>query len=231
LKLSVSTNIHDYKRTLKRAQRKQLPFAYMLALNSTAKQAWRATRKSMRESFNRPIESYLVSGVLYQQAEKNKDIDRMFARVYIEDFGDKGQARKSIMKPHIEGGDRRQKKSERLMLGPGRYHYPGRSAARNRFGNLHTAQIVKAISDVGRNTDATQNTKRKKKRYFAINTRKQKTIIMQRNGNSVTPFLVEGRKPTYKKRFMFYEVIEKTVNKNFRRNMDRAMRQAMKTAK
>ena len=56
-------------------------------------------------------------------------------------------------------------------------------------------------------------------------------MIMQRNGNSVTPFMVEGRKPTYKRRFMFYEVIEKTVKKNFRRNMDRAMRQAMKTAK
>ena len=36
-----------------------------------------------------------------------------------------------------------------------------------------------------------------------------KTIIMQRNGNSVTPFMVEGREPTYKKRFMFYQVIEK----------------------
>ena len=231
MKLSVSTNIHDYKRTLKRAQRKQLPFAYMLALNSTAFQAMKATRKSMRESFSKPIAPYLVKGIVYQKAKKDKDINRMFARVDLEDFGDKGQPRKSLMKPHIEGGTRRQKKAEHLMLGPGRYFYPGRSAPRDRYGNLKASQIVKAISDVGRNTDAAQNTKRKKKKYFAINTRKQKTMIMQRNGNSVTPFMVEGRKPTYKKRFMFYEVIEKTVKKNFRRNMDRAMRQAMKTAK
>jgi len=228
LKLSVSTNIHDYKRTLKRAQRKKLPEAYERALNDTAFKAMAAARKHMRAVFDKPIEKYLVSGILVEKAKQDKDIDKMFARIDMEDFGDKGQARKSIMKPHIEGGDRRQKKSERLMLGPGRYHYPGRSAARNRFGNLHTAQIVKAISDVGRNTDATQNTKRKKKKYFAINTNKQRTIIMQRNGNSVTPFLVEGRKPTYKKRFMFYEVIEKAINKNFKRSMDRNMRYVMK---
>ena len=228
MKLSVSTNIHDYKRTLKRAQRKKLPEAYERALNDTAFKAMAAARKHMRAVFDKPIEKYLVSGILVEKAKQDKDIDKMFARIDMEDFGDKGQARKSIMKPHIEGGDRRQKKSERLMLGPGRYHYPGRSAARNRFGNLHTAQIVKAISDVGRNTDATQNTKRKKKKYFAINTNKQRTIIMQRNGNSVTPFLVEGRKPTYKKRFMFYEVIEKAINKNFKRSMDRNMRYVMK---
>lgn len=228
MKLSVSTNIHDYKRTLKRAQRKKLPEAYERALNDTAFKAMAAARKHMRAVFDKPIEKYLVSGILVEKAKQDKDIDKMFARIDMEDFGDKGQARKSIMKPHIEGGDRRQKKSERLMLGPGRYHYPGRSAARNRFGNLHTAQIVKAISDVGRNTDSAQNTKRKKKKYFAINTNKQRTIIMQRNGNSVTPFLVEGRKPTYKKRFMFYEVIEKAINKNFKRSMDRNMRYVMK---
>ena len=231
MKLSISTNIHKFKRTLKKAQKKQLPFAYMQALNNTAYQAMIATRKHMRATFDKPIVPYLVAGIVYQKAKKDKDIDRMFSRIDMEDFGDKGQARKNIMKPHIEGGTRRQKKAEHLMLGPGRFFYPGRSAPRDRYGNLQNSQIVKAISDVGRNADATQNTKRKKKKYFAINTRKQKTMIMQRNGNSVTPFMVEGRKPTYKKRFMFYEVIEKTVKKNFQRNMDRAMRQAIKTAK
>jgi|TARA_R110002073_G_C9325153_1_gene568733 hypothetical protein len=231
LKLSVSTNIHDYKRTLKKMQKKQLPYAYKLALNSTAFDAMRAAKKHMRETFNKPIAAYLPAGIKVEQAKKDKDIDKMFARIDLEDWGDKGQARRSIMKPHIEGGTRRQKKAERLFLSPGRYLYPGRSASRDRFGNLHTSQIVKAISDVGRNTDATQNTKRKKKRYFAINTRKQKTIIMQRNGNSVTPFMVEGREPTYKKRFMFYQVIEKTIKSKWARNMDRGMRKAMKDPK
>jgi hypothetical protein len=228
LKLSIGTNIHQFKRTLKRVQLKKLPEAYKGALNDTAYKAMMATKKHMRAVFDKPIEKYIVSGIVYQKAEANTDIDKMFARIDMEDFGNKGQARKSIMKPHIEGGDRRQKRSERLMLGPGRYFYPGRSAPRNRFGNVKQAQIVKAISDVGRASDATQNTKRKKKKYFAINTRKQKTIIMERNGNSVTPFLVEGRKPTYKKRFMFYEVIEKSVKKNFQRSMDRNMRYQMK---
>lgn len=229
--IKVGTNIHEFKRQLKKTHRKQLPYGYQLALNDTAFQAMRATKKHMRAVFKKPIVPYIPAGITVLKAKKNKDIDKMFARVDLEDFGDKGQARRDIMKPHIEGGTRRQKKAERLFLSSGRYLYPGRNAARDRYGNLHTAKIVKAISDIGRNVDAGQNTKRKKKKYFAVSTNKQKTIIMQRNGNTVTPFMVEGRKPQYKKRFMFYEVITKTVRKNFANNMNKGLRRAMKTAR
>lgn len=231
MQIQVGTNIHEFKRQLKKVQRKQLPFAYQEALNDTAFQAMRAAKKHMRETFERPIVGYIPKGITVQKAVKNKNLDQMMARVDLEDFGDKGQARRDIMKPHILGGTRRQKKAEHLFVGSGRYLYAGRDAPRNRYGNLHNAQIVKAISDIGRNTDAGQNTKRRKKKYFAINTNKQRTIIMQRNGNTATPFMVEGKKPQYRKRFQFYEVIIKTAKNNFPRNMTRNLRKAMKTAR
>ena len=228
MQIQVGTNIHEFKRQLKKVQRKQLPFAYQEALNDTAFQAMRAAKKHMRETFERPIVGYIPKGITVQKAVKNKNIDQMMARVDLEDFGDKGQARRDIMKPHILGGTRRQKKAEHLFVGSGRYLYAGIDAPRNKFGNLKNSEIVKAISDIGRNTDAKQNTRRRKKRYFAINTNKQRTIIMQREGNTATPFMVEGRKPQYRKRFQFYEVIMETAKNKFPRNMTRRLRKAVK---
>jgi hypothetical protein len=233
MEIRVGTNINEFKRQLKKVHRKQVPFAYFQALNATAFQAMKDTRKLMRESFSKPIHPYLVKGIVYQKAnyEDRKNINKMFARVDIEDFGDKGQPRRDIMRPHIDGGSRRQKKAEHLLLGTGRYFYPARNAETNRYGNLKPNQIGKAISDIGRNVDSKQNTKRKKKQFFAINTNKQRTIIMRRSGGTATPFMVEGRKPQYKKRFDFYGGVRQSVRKNFNKNMERSLRRAIKNPK
>lgn len=231
MNVNVRPNIRQFKKQLNKVHRKQIPYAFFQALNDTAFDAMRDTKKHMRAVFKKPIVPYIPAGIKVLKAKRNKDIDKMLARVDLEDFGDKGQARRDIMKPHIEGGTRRQKKAERLFLSSGRYLYPGRNAARDRYGNLHTAKIVKAISDIGRNVDSGQNTKRKNKKYFAVSTNKQKTIIMQRNGNTVTPFMVEGRKPFYSKRFDFYGAIERSVRQHFNDNMSKRLREAINKPK
>jgi len=233
MQVNAGTNVHDFKRQLKRVERRHVPFAYFQALNKTAFQAMKDTRKLMRASFDRPITPYFVSGIVYQKAnyEDRKSIDKMFARVDIEDYGNKGQPRRDQVKPHIEGGSRKQKKAEHLILGSGRYFYPGRTIERNKYGNLMPGHIGKAISDVGKNFDPKQNTKRKKKKYFAINTNKQRTIIMRRDGNNVQPYMVEGRKPQYRARFDFYGGVRRSVKKNFTRNMQQSLRRAIKNAK
>ena len=233
MQVDVRTNLKGFKKQLSRIHRKELPFALSMALNDTAEEAMYDTRKLMRDSFKDPIKQYLVGGIRYQRAKRKDGIDRMFARVDIENFGNKGQPRRDIMKPHIEGGDRKQKKSEKLLLGPGRYLYPSRTAARDKFGNLKPSQIVKAISDIGRNFDPAQNTKskRKKKKYFAINTRRQRTIIMERNGKNVTPLMVEGAKPSYRKRFDFYGGVQRSADKNFNKHMGKALAYVIKNPK
>jgi len=234
MQVDVRTNVKGFKKQLSRIQRKELPFALSMALNDTAEEAMYDTRKLMRDSFDGPIKQYLVTGIRYERANRKDGIDRMFARVDIDNFGNKGEPRRDIMKPHIEGGDRRQKKSEKLLLGPGRYLYPGRNAPRDKkFGNLKPSQIVKAISDIGRNFDPAQNTKskRKKKKYFAINTRRQRTIIMERNGKNVTPFMVEGAKPSYRKRFDFYGGVQRSADKNFNKHMGKALVYVIKNPK
>ena len=234
MQINIRSDLKSFKKQLTKVHRKQIPFAFFRALNDTAKDAMLDTRQLMRDSFKKPIKKYLVSGILYEKAKLNKkDINKMIARVDLEDFSNKGQPRRDIMKPHIEGGDRRQKKSERLLLGPGRYLYPSRSTARDDYGNIKAARIVKAISDIGKNFDPAQNTKskRKKKKYFAINTRRQRTIIMERNGKNVTPFMVEGSKPTYRKRFDFYGGVQRSVNKNFGNNMRKRLAEGIRNAK
>ncbi len=83
MQIQVGTNIHEFKRQLKKVQRKQLPFAYQEALNDTAFQAMRAAKKHMRETFERPIVGYIPKGITVQKAVKNKNLDQMMARVVL----------------------------------------------------------------------------------------------------------------------------------------------------
>ena len=228
----MKTNIYEFKKEISKIQLKQLPYAYMLALNDTAFQAMRAGKKEMKASFNNPIKAYLPRNVIVFKATKNPDIDKMFARVDLENFGNKGQAVYDIMKPHIEGGDRKQKRSERQLGGVGAWFYPSRHADRDRYGNIKPSQYTKMLSDVGAQFDPKQNTKRKRKQYFPIMRGGKKIIMRKRTkAEAPKPFLVQGSKPTYSKRFDFYGAIKKTVEQNWAKNMTKAWARAMKTAR
>ena len=168
MRIRISTDLGSYKKKLNKIQKQQLPFAYMKALNATAKEGMHAARKGMIGAFSTPIAPYFKRGVLYERASYPKggrgkaDVEKMVATIGIEDYGDKGQLRYDQLKPHIFGGGRGQKKTERSILGPGRYFYPGKQTQRNRFGNIPTAQIVKSVMDLGASPLPGQQTKNKR---------------------------------------------------------------------
>jgi hypothetical protein len=239
MQIRLSVNLGEYKKKLNKIQKEQLPFAYMRALNDTAYEGMQSARKAMISSFSTPISPYFKSGVIYQKASYPKggrgkaDVEKMFALVGIEDYGDKGQPRYDQLKPHIFGGTRGQKKTERNILGPGRFFYPGRNTGRNKLGNIPTAQIVKANMDLGSSPLPGQQTKNKRKQYFLIQNKKQRLMIMRRPTKQAQPipFMVEGRKPTYTKRYDFYGVVDKVISRRFNKNMDFRLAEAMKKAK
>lgn len=232
MEINVRPNIRQFKRQLKRVHRRQIPYAFFRALNATAFDAMRDTRKEMIDSFDRPIAGYLASGVVVQKAKLgDKNIDKMIARVDIKDKSKKGQPITQLLTPHIDGGTRRQKLAERILVGSGDYLYPARGTARNKLGNLKTAEISKAIKAINRNTDSKPQGKRKKNAAFYPIKSKGRTIIMKRQGRTGVPFMVEGRKPTYRKRFDFYGSVEQSVRKNFDDNMARELRKAIKNPK
>lgn len=236
MQVKVGTNIRKFEKELKKAHRKQIPFALSKALNAVALQAMRETKKVMKASFSTPIAGYFAKGIRAQFVEKKdyKKINKMFSRVDINDEGAKGQPLASQLTPHILGGTRVQKRSERVLAGAGQFLYPGRGIARNRLGNIATAQINKAVKTIGKNAEAATKSKRKKRRkkeeFYPMQS-KGRTIIMRRQGNKVEPFLVEGKKPVYPKRFDFYGSVKRSVVKNFDGHMRRELRKAIKTAR
>ena len=228
MQINVRPDVKRFKRALKKVHRKQIPFAFFRALNDTAFDAMKDTRKVMLDSFDIPIAKYLASGIVVQKAKLgDKNIDKMVARVDIADKSKKGQPITKLLTPHIDGGSRTQKLAERVLVGSGDYLYPARGTIRNSLGNLKTAEINKAIKVINRNVDTKPQGKRKKKPAFYPIKSKGRTIIMKRQGNTGTPFLIEGRKPTYRKRFDFYGAVERSVRENFNENMDKRLRAAI----
>ena len=230
MRLELKTNLKEFRRNMKRVHKKHLPMAFRRAIDDTAFHAMRSAKGELKNSFTLPIHPFIAKRIRVDKVEQ-KHIDQMFARIYMEDAGDKGSALLRIMKPHIEGGSRPNKRSEHRFVGPGRYLYPGKDAARDRYGNLKPAQISKALADVGMLGATGQNTKNTKKRYFLVQNKNQRAIVMHRkNKDTIRPFMVEGKKPFYKPRYDFNGVIAKVVNRHFMKYLNERMRKEIKKA-
>lgn len=221
--ISIEADVKDVTRMLTRLQKKQLPFATMQAMNQTAYEARQKTVKLISRVFDNPT-PWVLKSTFYTKATKQN----LVATVEIRDFGGKGIAGTTILNPHIDGGRRKMKRSERRF---GSYLYPGRNTKRNKYGNITAGRISKALADTKNMFDPKQNTKNKKARYFSIRSG-GRIIIMERvNKKTVVPFLVSGRAPTYKKRLRFFEFVQKQVDKRFNTNFNRHLRRALATAR
>lgn len=230
MRITLKTNIKEYQRGLSDLQKKELPFAYRIALNDTAKHAWRSVKGELNNAFEQPIAPWLKQGFEYVRVAKGERyIDQMKSQVLMQDQPQKNRPQKKILEPHIIGGSRAQKAAELTILGSNRFFYPGKFADRDRYGNLKPSQIGKAISDIGVSRVSDTNTKKAKKKYFLINKKNQRAIVMHRKSKKdrPLPFLVEGRPPTYRPRFDFYGVIKKVIDRNFIKNMEKGMQIAM----
>ena len=84
----------------------QVPFATMLALNSTAKQAQLDVQARMRQVFDRPT-TWVINSLRVNRATKTN----LFAEVEFKDRSASENSR-SMVEPHIFGGDRRYKSME-----------------------------------------------------------------------------------------------------------------------
>ena len=225
----MTTNIYEFKKAINKVQLKQLPYAYATALNNKAFQAMREAKKELKDSFVSPIVPYLHRNVLVWKADRKHGIDNMFARVGLENFGNKGEAVYDIMKPHIFGGERKMKRHEQRLGG---WFYPSIHAPRDRYGNIPGSQYSKMLSDLQAQGPGGHNTKKKPKHYFSIKRGNEQMIMRKRTkAEAPKPFIVQGRKPMYSKRFDFYGSIKKTVEQNWKKNMAKAWDHAMRTAR
>ena len=213
-------------------QRKQIPFATMMALNDVAFDARSYTQKSLPRRLDRPTPA-MVKSVQVQKAKKRK----LVATVGFAGLGFKSskwqESAAEIMKRHIVGGTRSAKgKHLRIPSDP-----KGGGIKLNKYGNIggKKAKIAKMIGksdqffegipkgdfstrDRGIWERTPANSKRKpNKKHLASGK------IVQRI--AYEPFA------KYKRTYPFEKIVQLAVNKNYRKRFHSAINKALKKAR
>lgn len=149
------------------------------------------------------------------------------AGTYFE-FFPMGKSPEDIVKPHVFGGPRRNKRSEQRLFGTqgipaGSWTMMGKNYPRNQSGDISGARYTQmlhqldALSDVARSQMGKSRQKdRKGTSYFVMVPKGGKKgdapfAIGERNGGNMRIMLVFGAKPGYQKKYDYFGVGEKQV--------------------
>lgn len=223
---------------------RQIPYATMLAINWTATTAQRAGYAAIRAQLDNPT-PIVKRGLFIDYAKK----ERLWAEVRVKDrdgesFGSRSMAEQ--IGQQFAGGTRQAKTMERVfqragLIGSGEYLVPGQFAKLDRYGNLSRAQlnqIYKAINRLG--GQAPDPTARRRRptgasaaRYFwADGTGKLRRGLWSADATGALRLvLVAVPSVTYRGRVDLQGITTATVARDFRKNFDRGMRQAIRTAR
>lgn len=186
-------------------------------------------KATMQKEFDRPTPWTLNS--MYLKRATADDFD---ARIKIKDFVPKGIAPVDYLKPQLEGGYRRDKRTELHLRRSGRLQagmslVPGHDAKLNKYGNVPKHLFTKALSDIGVQHDPKQNTKRKKKKYFWLPAAGRRLAgIYWRQGGGLRALMVAVRKPAYSRRFDFFGEARSVTDAKLNRSIDRALDRYLK---
>lgn len=226
MQFDIRSNAREISRWLDDTQKKQIPFATVLAMTLTARDVKSAEDMVMTKVFDRPT-PYTLNALRVTPATKQT----MVASVAFKDFG--GTPAKRFLNPEVHGGARSQKSHEKLLtpLMQGfQFAVPGKGTDRDAYGNMKGSEIKRIISQLKVSSDPMQNArnsgrskrKRKNNAYFA-----KGRVVYQRTGAGIKPVLVFVKAPRYKKRFPFYETAASTVASNFAKNFEAAFQRTM----
>ncbi len=193
---------------------KQIPYATVSALNRTAWQVRAAEMEEIRRAFDSPT-LYTQRSVRFNKAS----IRRPQARIYInENARGKGTAPSEYLSRQVFGGARQYKMFERLLRKK-EYVVPAPGTKLNRYGNVSKGtikKVVKALDD----GDTSKYFRRK-----GSGGKLSKAIYEKRGRGkkkTIRPIMFVVRRPKYRRRFKFFHVGIRTVEKNFDRNWQAA---------
>ena len=247
--LKISVNTQALKQRLGDIVERQLPFAAARALTQTAKQAQGAVRTAMNEVFDRPT-AYTLNSTFVRPATKT----RLSAQVKLKDEAAKAIPAAKYLLPQVEGGGRRQKRSEVALasagiLPPGWYLVPGKSVRLDGAGNVPRSIILQIISDLRASPDvgfrSNRLTKRearergkrfRESRFFVVKpgSKAQPGIYRKIDsafGRAAQPVFIFTAQPQYARRLNFYAVVERVVRTNFEDNFAVSLADALRTAR
>ena len=110
MQFDIRSNVREVSRWLDDAQRKQIPFATVLAMTMTARDVRDAEFSTMKRVFNRPT-PYALNALQVVPATKQT----MVASVEFREFAGKGTPAKRFLNPEVHGGERSRKSSEKQL--------------------------------------------------------------------------------------------------------------------
>jgi hypothetical protein len=130
-----------------------------------------------------------------------------------------GRSPEDIMKPHVFGGSRPLKRSERKLGGMYTAKSPGYPTDRN--GNIIGARYVQMMNELGLLQDiptkgrkSAENRQKRGWQFFVYRDKSGKAIgIMEKRGKTQKMMLVFTRQPGYRKnvKFDYFEVAQKQI--------------------
>jgi hypothetical protein len=246
--LTLKINLNDFKSLTDKMRNltNQIPAAAAAALNETGKEVLTSLRNQMTEDFDRPT-PYTLNSLYTTKATRNK----LAITVLPREWPGKGTPAANYLKPQIYGGDRNMKRFEKALQAKGvmpigMYAWPSSGATMDAYGNMSTGQIVqilsyfKAFGEQGYRANITDKGRAKllkgsKRRgfgfeYFAVRRKHGglvpgiwKRISFGSLGKGVSPILIFGKKPIYKRRYRWAEVANATAGRTFPENFKKAL--------
>jgi hypothetical protein len=230
--LAVKVEMGDFARKLQQlAETPQLiRNAVVGALSDTVDDVHTRQTLEMKRVFNNPT-SYVTRGLKKNypggregtqtaRARFGQGVER--AGTYFELSG-VGNSPEDIVKPHVFGGQRKQKRSERRIAGhgipTGRFTVMGRDYPRNASGDINGARYTQMLNELGALSETARSAMPKSRQrnrkgvsYFLVRKGGVPVAIAERRGKRVTVMLAFAKSaPTYQKRYDHFGVGAKQV--------------------
>ncbi|HSG63218.1 MAG TPA: hypothetical protein VLA24_17470 [Pseudomonadales bacterium] len=200
------------------------------ALSDTVDDLYTRQEMEMKRVFNKPS-PYVLKGLKksYPGGREGQSNRARFgqgvlkAGIYFEYFGGTGSP-ESIVKPHVFGGNRSRKSSEKRLQGMvallgTQDTVQGRNYPRGSGGDINGARYSEMLAAVGALSETARKAMPKGKQrdrknvsFFVIRREGTPIGIAERRGSDVKVMLVNTRKKTvYKKRYDYFGVGQKQV--------------------
>jgi hypothetical protein len=174
----------------------------------------------MKRVFNNPT-PYVMRGLKkrYPGGKMGQGVTK--AGTYFE-FFPVGKSPEDIVKPHVFGGGRQQKRSERRISGlgynPGGYTIMGNDYPKNGSGDISGARYTQMLHQLGALSQFARQSMPKSRQkdkkglsYYVIRRGGVPIAIGERNGTSTRIMLVFARNVQYQKRYDYFGIGEKQV--------------------
>lgn len=231
IKIDIRTNLPEIARRFELGVTRRARYAAAATLTRTANKVRDALYQEMREVFDRPT-NFTLRSLFVRPAKR----DRLVSEVWLKD--DYDARRKHYLLPQIYSGARVAKRFEFMLrrigvLPDGMVAVPGSSASKDAHGNMSRGEIVKILSYLqafylaGSTQNSTAETRAKMKKGSRSRKGMEYIVLKQRRGGlvpgvwrvdqgglgrSVRPVLIFVSEATYRKRFDFYGVANRTAH-------------------